>query len=105
MSYRLILATSPGRVDTGANYPNCSRTNLAACDPQQFASTDDAIAYAQARGETPIGVSTAEDAWNVIEGKKPVTTSMVLQPGGGGLLSNPLVLGLGALLLLKFMRR
>ncbi len=52
-TYRLIIETSPGRVDTGATLPSCTREHPDLCDPRQFANTPDAFAYGEGRGEIP----------------------------------------------------
>lgn len=107
MIYRMVLQTSPGRVDTGATYPQCSPDNPAACQPQQFASVQDAIDYASANGETPVLVASAADAWDIAAGRRPIAPEMILaQPSIlSSLMSNPIALGVGALLLLKMFRR
>lgn len=80
--YRLILETAPNRVDTGATYPLCSRSNTDACKPIQFASIQDAINYAAANNETPVSVSTEEEAWAIIEGTQPIHSESIIPIGG-----------------------
>ena len=65
--YRLIIETSPGRVDTGVTLPLCSVDHPENCDPKQFACTKDAFDYATARGETPVIVFDAEEAWAIVD--------------------------------------
>jgi hypothetical protein len=105
--FRLILEYSPGRVDTGATYGGCSQANAGACDPQQFANVQDAVNYAKSRGETPIRVTSEDEAWLVANGQKPITDSMVIRGDGSfslsSLTSDPMMLGvvaLGAIFLL-----
>lgn len=75
---RFIMRTNyPGvgvKYDTGANYRGCSRDNEGACDPRQFDSEADAFLYAQEHNETPIRVTSVEQAWQMVEGKKPIIT-------------------------------
>lgn len=63
--YRLIIETSPGRVDTGATLPGCTSDTPSLCDPKQFANTVDAFNYAHSRNETPVIVPSADAAWNI----------------------------------------
>ena len=96
--YRLILVTSPGRVDTGATYPGCSRSNTNQCRPIQFASVDDAVKYAKEHNETPVQVHDVEEVWGIVEGRIPISESAIL--GGIGLSPMILAAALGAALLL-----
>ena len=84
--YRLIIDMAPGRIDTGATYPGCSRDNQAACVPIQFSTMEEALAYAAANGETPVIVPDADTAWGMVEGTIPIPS-----PG-----ISPTMLGLGA---------
>jgi hypothetical protein len=93
--YRLIVETAPGRVDTGANYPGCSPENPNACDPRQFATLDDAYAYAEQRGEEPYVAGSVEEVWDIVAGRATPRYWY----------SNPVVLGLGALVLFRFLKR
>lgn len=81
--YRLIMVTAPGRVDTGATYPLCSRSNPDACQPIQFTTVGEAVSYAQQHGETPLQVNNAEEAWSIVEGKAPINPEHILGQGGG----------------------
>lgn len=80
--YRLILAFSPGRVDTGATYPMCSRSNPDACQPVQFQTVEDAIAYAKAHNEIPVRVADENEAWAIIDGSVPIHESNIMTGGG-----------------------
>lgn len=80
--FRLILETSPGRVDTGATYQGCSRQNADACQPAQFATVQDAIAFAKQRGEIPVKVPSADVAWMIVEGNYPISDSMIITDSG-----------------------
>lgn len=77
-TYRLILQTAPGRVDTGATYPLCSRSNTDACKPIQFATIQDAVNYANAHNEIPLQVSSVDEVWAIVEGRIPVNEANVL---------------------------
>jgi hypothetical protein len=76
--YRFILQTpdltfpNGYRFDTGANYPACSSVNTSACQPQQFATLDDALAYATAHSEVPVMVQSSAQVWDIIAGNEPV---------------------------------
>ena len=76
--YRLILESGPNRFDTGATYEGCSRATPNNCKPMQFASLDDAISFARDHGEIPVKVNSEADAWDIVEGRKPVDESNVL---------------------------
>lgn len=101
--YRLILKTPrPGMnypegvsYDTGATYAGCAQNNTAPCDPQQFDHLKDAVDYASKRGEVPVMVQSAEQTWNILEGKQPITDDMVIQKTGGlfDMVQNPLAIG------------
>jgi hypothetical protein len=47
----VIVHQDTGQAETGANYPGCTQANPNACDPQSFASVQDAKAYADGKGE------------------------------------------------------
>jgi len=85
--YRLIFETEPGRVDTGATYPGCSRDNTGPCIPVQFGTIEEAVDYARSHGEEPLIVPDVETAWGIVEGTIP-------KPSAG---ISPAVMGLGAL--------
>jgi len=105
--YRLILETSPGRVDTGATYPGClprgTASDVALCDPQQFASTADAFAYAAAHNEIPVIVASAEAGYVIAEAEERArqlqqqytgpSASPAPQPGQGGPVPPPVPVG------------
>ncbi len=106
--YRFILQSGPSRFDTGASYPTCSQSNTAGCQPAQFASLADAVAYAYAHGELPYSVSTVEEAWAMIAGTTPLDLSRVLpQSIGQGLLSGntPLLIAGAAVLFLVLRKK
>lgn len=65
--YRLIIETSPGRVDTGATLPGCDMQHETLCDPRQFARTLDAYNYAIGRGEIPVIVDSTDAAWAIVD--------------------------------------
>lgn len=90
--YRLILESAPGRIDTGASYPLCSRSNPDACKPIQFADVETAVNYAKANNEIPVRVNTADEAWAIMEGSQPIDEANIIT---GGLLDNPAVLVAG----------
>ena len=46
-----MIHSDTGQVESGANYPGCSPSNPSACDPQSFASIQDAKSYADSKGE------------------------------------------------------
>src|SRR5262245_6548132 len=111
--YRLILRTPrPGisypegvSYDTGATYAGCAQNNTAPCDPQQFNTEQDAINYANSRGEIPVRVSSVEQTWEILEGRQPITDNMVIDSGFSlsSITGSPLLIGalaIGALLLL-----
>lgn len=95
--YRFILNSAPGRYDTGANYNGCSAVNSAMCDPKQFATLSDAIAYANSRGEIPYQVSSASEVWALIDGNTPIQPAQLLNSGGGS--GGLMAIGLGAVAL------
>ncbi len=97
--YRFILQSAPNTFDTGANYSGCSQVNSAGCDPQQFSSLSDAIAYANAHGETPYIVNSANEVWGIINGTIAIDPSRVQS----GSLSPMLIAGIVGLLL--FLRK
>lgn len=72
--YRLIIPTSPGRVDTGATYAGCSQSNPNACQPIQFADIQTANDYAVAHNEIPHLVGSPEEAWAIVEGRQTVSS-------------------------------
>jgi hypothetical protein len=108
-TYRFIApSTGPyGGFDTGANHANCSPSNVAACDPQHFATLLDAYNYARTHNEVPIMVTGSDQAFAIIAGQASVTPDMLLtaqqaQQGGQGLsMTEMLLIGGAALLLLK----
>lgn len=107
-TYRLILTTAPGRIDTGATYAGCSSNNAASCDPKQFARVEDAVAYAEMRGEIPVMVTSAEQAFAIAEGREPINEDMIVDSGGGmfsNLFSNPLLVGGLAIVAVLFLRK
>lgn len=103
--FRLILRTPrPGlnypdgnSYDTGATYAGCSRDSTAPCDPQQFLSEQDAVAYANQRGEVPVRVRDVTQTWNIIAGDEPITDDMIITDAGGGMLANLSPVAVGAL--------
>lgn len=100
--YRLILFTpreglpEGGTYDTGANYPGCGPDNTNACQPRQFNRLQDAYDYAALNNEIPVEVANADEAWDIVAGRKVPQTSIF---------SNPVVLGVGGLLLYRFLKR
>lgn len=72
--YRLLLKNPAGGpfIESGATYPMCSRDNPDGCKPIEFANKDDAVYYSNNHNEIPIWVNSAEQAWNIIEGKEPI---------------------------------
>jgi hypothetical protein len=100
--YRLILESGPNRFDTGATYPGCSRATPTACKPVQFASMDDAIRFARDHGEIPVKVNSEAEAWDIVEGRKPVDEANVLAGGGNLLLVGAAIAA--AFILPKFLK-
>ncbi len=98
--YRFIVASAPNRFDTGANYNGCSPVNSMMCDPHQFGSMADAVAYALSRNEIPYLCNSASEVWGIIDGSIPIDPARV---GGGSGMSPLLIGGLAVLayLLLK----
>ena len=94
--YRLILETSPGRVDTGATYQGCTRANPDACQPVQFSSVQDAINFAHQRGEVPVKVPNEIVAWDIVDGRHAITDDMIITSPTDGIFSsltaNPMLL-------------
>lgn len=90
--YRFILQTadlnqpSGFSYNTGANYPSCSQSNQTACAPNQFATVDDAIAYAITHNEVPVIVGSSAETWSIISGQThiPATTINI---GGNNILT------------------
>lgn len=78
--YRLILKSPNGKYDTGATYPACTRSNPDGCQPMQFDTEKDAVEYALAHGETPVRVSSEEEAWRIVEGTQPVNVAAIISP-------------------------
>lgn len=106
MTYRIIVlngtpnpAAGTG-VETGANLPGCSLSNAGACDPKEFGSIADAVAYAASRGETPVQAASAAEAWAIVAGQAP-TQAEILPTSS--IFSDPVTLGIGAFLLWKFL--
>lgn len=105
--HRFILQTpdlsfSTGfRYDTGADYPQCSISNTAACQPMQFGSVQDAINYALAHNEIPVSVQSSAEVWNIIAGNQPVPPALT---GGVSNMSLGLI-GLGLLFVHKLFGR
>jgi hypothetical protein len=92
-AYRLYLKNTlpDGTVvyDTGATLPGCSLTNQQACDPVEFATLQEVLDYAAARGEVPRECVDVNEVWQIVaSGEQPAvgmdTSSMLLL--GGGLL-------------------
>lgn len=99
--YRFILE-GPGGVDTGANYSGCSSVNSMMCDPRQFATLADAIAYSKARREIPYRVLSSNEPWGIIDGSINIDPLRILGGTGGtvfGIPIIPLAVGLGLLFL------
>lgn len=65
--YRLILQTAPGRVDTGATYPGCTREQPDLCYALQFATVQEAFSFAAGHNEIPRIVQSADEAFNLAE--------------------------------------
>jgi len=103
--YRLILQSAPGRVDTGATYPACTRDNPDGCGPMQFSSVGEAVQYALAHGEVPYMVSSVNEVWGIVDGSLPIHPNQILQSAPGALAgmdwSTLLTLGGLALFFLK----
>lgn len=79
--FRLILETEPGRVDTGATYPDCTLADRNSCLPAQFLGPNafqDAVNWANAHNEIPVRVVNADHAWSIINGSQPITDDMVI---------------------------
>jgi hypothetical protein len=100
--YRFILQTSPGRVDTGANYPACSRSNPSGCAPMGFASVEAAATYAYEHGEIPVLVSNVEEAWTVVAGGPVNPSNIIAKPEGMFAGMSPLTIAGLALSILWF---
>jgi hypothetical protein len=86
---------------TGANYPGCSQTNTANCDPQAFPTLNAAIDYAISRGEIPYKVSSPQEPWLLMNGQMAINPANILTPSSG---MNPVLLiaaGLAAVFLLR----
>lgn len=78
MVYRFFIETAPGRIDTGASYPACSRANPSGCNPVQFATIQDALDYAKSKGETLVKAASGDEAFDIIEGKQPLNTANIV---------------------------
>lgn len=124
--YRLIIETSPGRVDTGATLPGCSIDHPENCNPRQFSNTPDAFAYAASRNEIPVIVPSADEAWAIVDAENRArqlqtqytgpSASPAPLPGQGGPLpsdggivatleANPVLAVIGAYALYRLMKR
>jgi len=97
--YRLIIVSEPGRVDTGALYPGCSRSNPDACKPMQFASIEDAVAYSKANNEIPYLVNTIDEAWSIVDGSQAINPAQVISDGAGGGVGTIGMVAIGAMAL------
>lgn len=99
--FRFALVTqhpTGTKVDTGANYPGCSRDNPASCDPVQFNTLAEARDYAELRGETFVQVQSVDEVWAIIEGRQPIPSP---SPFANMSTTTMLVIGGVALLLLS----
>jgi hypothetical protein len=109
MIYRLVLrntGTVGSPYNTGANYPGCSLANQGPCDPKDFQTMNDVLAYAQSKGETVVLVASEDRAWAIVNGAAPNSSEIVQ---GSGLLagidfSNPWVLAGAVFLVWKLIR-
>lgn len=102
--YRLIMQTSPGRVDTGATYPGCAQNATQYCQPVQFATLTDAVNYAKAHNEIPVSVASADEAWRIASGAQPINPNQIISTGPS--LTMLLLLGAAAFFIVpKFLRR
>lgn len=79
--YRFILPMGHTYA-TGANYPGCSQSNTANCDPQSFADLQAAINYAINRGEIPYRVLSAQEPWDLINGVTSIDPSRIYNADG-----------------------
>lgn len=116
-TYRLILKNGPGRYDTGATYPACDPANPNACQPVQFATLRDAVAYAYTHGEIPYRVDSEAMTWDVVFGRVAIDPARIYsvgafdpaeEPGPGGEVGAGIpwgMLAIGAALLLLASRR
>lgn len=89
--YRLLIMSErrDGSVESGATYAGCSRSNPTGCQPLTFANMDDALFYCSEHNEIPVAVASADDAWDIVDGKKTVDPNMILSTAG---ISTPLLL-------------
>jgi len=95
-----------GTYDTGASYPGCRIGNPEACIPMQFSSIQEAVSYAVQHGEIPVVVYSAEEAWEIAEGRRDLPESQIIDPSKplptlhamGGFLGSisPAMLAIGA---------
>lgn len=73
--------------ETGANYPGCSPSNPAACQPLTFVRADgsdatpDLLAYCAAHGETAVQVASSAEAFLYISGAAPIPQSQIMSAG------------------------
>lgn len=101
--YRFILQdTTTGVFHTGANYAGCSQVNSALCDPQDFNTLQDAVNYANSRGETPYIVGSAAEVWSIINGTTPINPAQIYGASSG---ISPLMLGAAALVAYLVLRK
>jgi hypothetical protein len=70
---------------TGANYNGCSQVNTANCKAMNFVTQQAAIDFAEANGEIPYQVLSANEPWGIIVGTIPLDPSRFLGKSATGI--------------------
>jgi hypothetical protein len=88
--YRFILynpsSSDPNNpYSTGANYGGCSQANTINCQGMNFPSEAAAVQYAEAHGEIPYRVLSANEVWGVMSGTIPIDPSRLLGQSSQGM--------------------
>jgi len=69
------------RFETGATYSSCSRTNPAGCQGKCCPDETSMWVFAQKEGSTLIQVSSADEAYSIMEGKQTIDPAKIYTGG------------------------
>lgn len=110
--YRLIFFDAAhGVYQTGANNPGCSQVNTSPCDPQQFATLQDAVSYAVQYGQVPYLAKSVAEVWGIVAGTIQPNPAQIIQvavdgsPVMSGGISPLMLAGAGVLVYFLFFRK
>lgn len=103
--YRMALQSPDGTYATGANYPGCSPNNPGACDPQQLPDLTAVMNYAASKHETPILITSPDEAWAIVDGKEtPAPSQLITGSLVSSFFQNPVAWLVGAWAAWKFLK-